>query len=131
MGKGKLGPEGWEVGDDDQGASTSEKDIADQKLVKKNTALITQVKELKEKNTALEAENEELKAVNETYVGAIRLADVRTALEMLDHSVNENWTEENLPRVEVICGLLDDDTVSREEIAGALPGFVREVPKEE
>ena len=126
-GKGKLGPNGWEVVTKAKPTKGTVQEInaANNKLIKENSALRDELTDKADEITRLMAE---LEVARENGPDSTqRDEDIRLALELLEPSNDESWTEEGLPRVEVICGLMNDDTVTREEIEAALPGFVREV----
>lgn len=51
--------------------------------------------------------------------------DIVAALHQLDMSNDDHWTDDGLPRVDVIRTLAKDPNVKRNEISAALPGFTR------
>lgn len=50
------------------------------------------------------------------------------ALAALDHNDNSHWTDDGLPRTDVVQRLTADNTIRRPEITEAQPGFVRQTP---
>jgi len=51
------------------------------------------------------------------------------ALEKLDPTVNEYWTNDGLPNVESVRSLAGDNTITRKQITEAAPQFTRANPK--
>jgi hypothetical protein len=52
--------------------------------------------------------------------------DIVAALDLLDHENDDHWTEEGLPRVDVVNDLLGgDEQVTRQDIKEAAPKFMR------
>lgn len=54
--------------------------------------------------------------------------DIIKALTQLDSGNDEHWTDDGLPRVDVVQKLLKDPDVRRKDINEASPGFSRAVP---
>jgi hypothetical protein len=52
---------------------------------------------------------------------------IKTALAQLDHDDADSWTEDGLPRTGIVQKLLNDQTIRRQDIGDAWPGFVRKV----
>jgi len=52
------------------------------------------------------------------------------ALRQLDHSNEDHWSEDGMPRVSVIQKLTNDPSVRRIDVNEVAPGFVRQVPTE-
>ena len=123
MGKGKLGPNGWEVGSRARATrgSVEEVNAANNKLVKENSQLRDALEEQGD-NVALQEENARLQSENEK----LKVVVISSTLNLLDSADDTHWTQEGLPRVEVICELMGDDTVTREQIEMARPEFTRE-----
>lgn len=100
-----------------------------------NNELVNENNQLREDNERLIDEvnklTAELASVNQAGADKQRLGNIATALELLDHAKDESWTDEGKPRVEVICALMEDDTITRAEIEAALPDFVRVKPSKE
>lgn len=48
-----------------------------------------------------------------------------TALSQLDHSNNDHWVDDGLPRTSVVQKLANDPTIRRQDINEAAPGFAR------
>ena len=133
-GKGNLTDKGWEVGSRARitRGTLEEVNAANNKLIKQNTALREEAEALQGENVELRVEIEALKAQIPDPVdpgGASaeiqRLEAIGTALGLLDQADDKHWTDENLPRVEAVCAIMEDDTVTRAEIDAALPGFTR------
>ncbi len=53
--------------------------------------------------------------------------DIQEALELLDASDDQHWTEDGMPRVDVVSSLVGK-SVSREEITSIAPKFTRNKP---
>lgn len=53
--------------------------------------------------------------------------NIKTALAQMDHNDADQWTEEGLPRTGTVQKLANDQTIRRQDIGDALPGFVRKV----
>lgn len=51
--------------------------------------------------------------------------DIKAALEKLDTSNANHWTSEGLPRLETVKMLVGDQSVTREQVTQAYPGFTR------
>jgi len=51
--------------------------------------------------------------------------DIKKALAELDSSNDAHWTDDGLPRVDVIQVLLKDPTIKRKDVSEASPGFSR------
>lgn len=122
MGKGKLGPDGYEVSDNNEAmiGAAGEQNAAYRKLQ-------TKCDTLKAENDTLKADLAEATATIEELnnTKAEREGLILAALEGLDHNDDVPWTEEGLPRVEAICAAMGDDTVTRAEVEAALPGYIR------
>jgi hypothetical protein len=56
--------------------------------------------------------------------------DIIKALTQLDSGNDEHWTDDGLPRVDVVQRLLKDPDVRRKDINEAQPGFSRADPKQ-
>jgi hypothetical protein len=54
--------------------------------------------------------------------------DIIKALIQLDSGNDEHWTDDGLPRVDIVQKLLKDPDVRRKDINDAKPGFSRAVP---
>jgi hypothetical protein len=54
--------------------------------------------------------------------------DILKALTQLDSGNDNHWTDDGLPRVDVVQKLLNDPEVRRKDINDAQPGFSRAVP---
>lgn len=48
---------------------------------------------------------------------------IQTAVKKLDPAVPEQWTEDGLPSVDFVSQAVSNQTVTREMIAAACPGF--------
>jgi post-segregation antitoxin (ccd killing protein) len=53
------------------------------------------------------------------------ISKIRDALKQLDVSDNSHWTEDGLPRTGVVQKLANDQTISRQDIQAAWPGYQR------
>ena len=54
-----------------------------------------------------------------------KIAKIQTALNQLDPTNDQHWTDDGLPREGVVRKLASDQTISRKEIQEARPGFQR------
>lgn len=52
---------------------------------------------------------------------------IREILDVLDITEDTNWTDDGAPALDVIQKLANDDTITRDQINDANPGFVRQV----
>jgi len=52
-------------------------------------------------------------------------AKIQAALAQLKHGDDSHWTEDGLPRVDVIQKLAHDGEIKRADISAAIPGYVR------
>jgi hypothetical protein len=52
-------------------------------------------------------------------------AKILEAIKLLDHTNDEQWTDDGLPRTDVIRTLADDASIKRIDINEASPGFAR------
>lgn len=50
---------------------------------------------------------------------------IKEILDTLDITVETNWTEDGAPALDVIQHLANDDTITRDQVNDANPGFVR------
>jgi low affinity Fe/Cu permease len=60
--------------------------------------------------------------------------DIRDALAKLDVKVDQHWTDQGLPRLEVLHQFTGDSTIRREQVTNAAPEFTRsnpEIPKDD
>jgi len=48
---------------------------------------------------------------------------IQTAVQKLDPTVPEQWTEDGLPSVDYVALAVQDQSVTREMISAACPGF--------
>lgn len=130
-GKGKLGPKGWEVKSRSKATrgSSAEVNAANNKLVKDNTALREELQVMATREEEYLARIATFESQQKWSNDLQRMENIRATLELFDHTSDKVWTEDGLPRVEAVCEFLIDDTVTREEIESALPGFVREDKK--
>ena len=56
---------------------------------------------------------------------------IRTALSQLDPTNNDHWTDDGLPKTAVVQRLANDQTIKRQDIQNAQPGFERPAPTPE
>lgn len=129
-GKGTLTKEGYVVPSRAKATRGSAEQVnaANNKLVKENNQLLDDNEKLLDEVNRLTSELETIKNVD---VELQRLGNIATALDLLDHAKDDQWTKDGLPGVEAVCALMEDDTVTRAEIAKALPDFIRVVQKAE
>ncbi len=52
-------------------------------------------------------------------------AKIRAALTQLDPSNNDHWTDDGLPKTGVVQRIAHDQTIKRQDIEAAMPGFER------
>ena len=57
--------------------------------------------------------------------------EIKQALAQLDHNDDAHWTEDGLPRVDVVAGLTGDKGLKRSDITNAAPDLVRGSKKAE
>lgn len=50
---------------------------------------------------------------------------IRAALAQLDPANPDHWTDDNLPKTAVVQRILSDQTIKRQDIQNAMPGFER------
>lgn len=131
MGKGKLGPDGYEVSDNNEAevGAVGEQNAAYRKLKAQCDILKAENAGFKVENDKLEAELADAMAksggIKEVATKDERENAILAVLGCLDHKNEEHWTEAGLPRIEAICAVMDDDTVTRAEVEAALPGYIR------
>lgn len=64
--------------------------------------------------------------------GSGELGDlIRKALAMLDPKDDEVWNRDGSPKVHAVASILDNDNIGKMEVVEALPGFNRDVAREE
>lgn len=126
MGKGKLGPNGYEISSRAKTTrgTLTEVNATNNKLVKENNLLRNTVEEQAEEIEGLKAVQDALMKGDE---GKKRQDAIFIALELLDHSNDEHWTDEGKPRMEAVCTAMGDDTVTREEVEALGLDFTRTV----
>lgn len=54
-------------------------------------------------------------------------AALKQVLDTLDITKDENWTDDGAPMLDVVQKLANDDSITRDQINEAAPGFVRQV----
>ena len=55
------------------------------------------------------------------------MSDITDALSMLDPALDDHWTSDGLPRMDVMCDLVGK-TITRQEVTDAAPLFTRDAP---
>lgn len=56
---------------------------------------------------------------------------IKEILDTLDITVDTNWTDDGMPALDVVQALANDETITRDQVNDAAPGFIRQVGEAE